>query len=119
VGCIWIHHLGRQIELAGYEPGLERGVDPERFRRSSRHEQHEPRAMVSGGNLYDAGGQKALLRWVVGVEDREDHPLVAPEGGQVRGGCGREALDEVRFSLRTDDDDQDIRKPLSQVIYGM
>jgi hypothetical protein len=60
-----------------------------------------------------------LLRWVVGVEDREEHPLVAPEGGEVRGWGGREALDEVRLGLRTGDDDEDIRKPLSQVIYGM
>jgi hypothetical protein len=60
-----------------------------------------------------------LLWWVVGVEDREDHPLIAPEGGEVRGGCGRQALDEVRFSLRTDDDDEHIRKPLRQAIYGM
>src|SRR5918996_4813604 len=119
VGCIRIHDLGRQVELAGYEPGLERGVDSERFRRSSRNEQHELRATQSGGNLYDAGGQKTLLRRVVGIEDREDHPLVAPGGGEVRGWCGREALDEVRFGLRTGDDDQDIRKSLSQVIYGM
>jgi hypothetical protein len=74
---------------------------------------------VSGGALHDAGGQKALLRRVVGVEDREDNPLVAPGGGEVRGWCGREALDEVRFGLRTGDDNEDIRKPLSQIIYGM
>jgi hypothetical protein len=112
-------HLGWQVELASYEPGLERGVDPERFRRPSRHEQYEPRATEAGSTLHDAGGQKALLRRVVGVEDREDHSLVALEGGEVRGWCGREALDEVRFGLRTGDDDQDIWKPLSQVIYGM
>ena len=38
--------------------------------------------------------------------------------GEVRGGAA-EALHEVRFGLRTGDDDQDIGKPLSQVIYGM
>jgi hypothetical protein len=59
------------------------------------------------------------LRWVVGVEDREDHPRVAPGGGEVRGGCGRQALDEVRFSLCTDDDNEDVRKSLRKAIYGM
>jgi hypothetical protein len=45
--------------------------------------------------------------------------LVAPGGGEVRGWCGRQTLDEVRFGLRTDDDHQGVRKPLSQVIYGI
>jgi hypothetical protein len=119
VGCVRIHYLDRQVELAGHEPGLERGVDPERFRRTSRYEQHELRATQSGGNLHDTGSQKALLRRVVGVEDREDHPLVAPGRREVRGWCGWEALDEVRLGLRTGDDDQNISKPPSQVIYGM
>ena len=105
--------------LRADEPGLELGVDPERLRRSSRHEQHESRAAEPGGALHYAGGQKSLLRRVVGVEDREGHPLAAPEGGEVRGGYGRKALHEVRFGLRTGDDDQDTGKPLSQVIYGM
>src|SRR5215211_7378319 len=119
VGGIGIHYLGRKVELAGYEPGLEGGIDPERFRRSSRHEQHEPRAAEPGGGLHDAGGQKSLLRWVVGVEDREDHPRIALGGGEVGGGRGRQTLDEVRFGLRTDDDKEYIGKRLCQAIYGM
>ena len=108
VGGVGVHHLGGQVQLAGHEPGLERGVDPERLRRASRHEQHELRAPHPCGALHDAGGQKALLRGVVGVEDREDHTRVVPEGGEVLGARRRQALDKVRFGLRAGDDHEGV-----------
>jgi hypothetical protein len=60
-----------------------------------------------------------LLRWVIGVEDREEQTWISPKGWNVLGGWSRQVLDQVRLRLRADDDHESIRKPLGQATYGM
>ena len=107
MGGFGVDHLDRQVQLARGEPGFERGVDPERSAgraatSSTRGDTHPCRA------LHDTGGQKSLRGRIIGVEDGEDHTRVMPGGGEVRGGRGRQALDQVRLRLRAGDHHEDV-----------
>jgi hypothetical protein len=60
-----------------------------------------------------------LLRWVFGVEDREDHTRVARGDRELRRRCGRQGLDEVGLRERAYDDHERAWEPLRKAAYGV